>query len=117
LEISDEDVKRAGFDLEAAREDVSAIRIQAAARIAILYRHAQFDYQDAVVYRDVVVPGSQQALETAFAAYRAQKGDFTTVARMRDELNKTTPTYLQAVNAVLADLIALEHEIGEPLAK
>jgi outer membrane protein, heavy metal efflux system len=112
-----EDVTRAGFDLEAAREDLNAIRIQTAARITILHRHAQFDYLDAVVYRDSVVPQSRHAFETALAAYRAHHEDFATVARMREQLHEIRGTYLQAVNRVLADRIALEHEVGEPLPK
>ena len=53
-----EDVKRAGYDLEAAREDLNSIKVRTAAKVTILWRHAQFDYQDALVYRDTVLPQS-----------------------------------------------------------
>jgi outer membrane protein TolC len=36
-----EDVKRARFDLEAAREDLSSIRNQSACEVTILFRHAE----------------------------------------------------------------------------
>jgi cobalt-zinc-cadmium efflux system outer membrane protein len=112
-----EDVKRAGYDLEAAREDLNSIRVRTAAKVTILWRHAQFDYQDALVYRDTVLPQSVAAFDSALTAYRNRSEDFPTLARLRDKLNDIRLTYLGAVNRVLEDRIALEHEVGGSLPK
>ena len=46
-----EDIKRADLDLEAARDDLSAVRNRTAAELTSLFRHAQFDYQNAILSR------------------------------------------------------------------
>ncbi len=112
-----EDVKRAGYDLEAAREDLNSIKVRTAAKVTILWRHAQFDYEDAVVYRDTVLPQSAKAFDAALTAYRNRSDNFPTLARLRDQLHQVRLTYLQALNRVLEDRIALEHEIGGSLPK
>jgi outer membrane protein TolC len=110
-----EDVKRAGYDLEAAREDLNSIKVRTAAKVTILWRHAQFDYDDAVVYRDTVLPQSVKAFDTALAAYRKDSEHYPTLVRLRDKLNEIRLTYLGSINRVLEDRIALEHEIGGTL--
>jgi cobalt-zinc-cadmium efflux system outer membrane protein len=107
-----EDVKRAGYDLEAAREDLNSIKTRTAAKVTILYRHAQFDYQDAMTYRDIVLPQSLKAFEGALTSYRNRVENFATLTGLRNRLNEMRMTYLQAVNRVLEDRIALEHETG-----
>jgi len=62
-----EDIKAARFDLIAAREDLNSIRNQTAGQVTILFRHVQFDYQNAIVYRDSVVPEALTAFDQALA--------------------------------------------------
>jgi len=112
-----EDIKRAGLDLEAAREDLLSVRTRTAAEVTILFRHAQFDYQNAIVFRDSIVPKSTEAFESALTDYREQKAGFGTLAYLRNQLNLARANYLQAVDSFVADRIALEQEIGESLPK
>ena len=46
-----EDVKRANYNLEAARDDLDSIRNQTAAIVTTLYRNAQLAYQTAMLDR------------------------------------------------------------------
>lgn len=110
-----EDVTRAGYDLEAARQDLDALRINTAARIAILYRHAQFDYQEAIMYRDSIIPGSQEVFESSLAAYRRHGEDLAELAHVRERLREARSYYLQAAGRLLEDRVTLEQEIGDPL--
>jgi len=110
-----EDLKRAAFDLDAAREDLNSVRNQTTAEVTILYRHAQLDYQDAVVYRDSVVPQGLEAFNSALAEYQKRKEEFATLSYVRGQLDVARNSYLQAVNNFLADRIALERELGGPL--
>jgi outer membrane protein, heavy metal efflux system len=112
-----EDIKRARFDLEAAREDLSGVRNQTAGEVTILFRHVQFDYQNAIVYRDRVVPEALKAFDIALAANGDREEQLATLSELRNELNLDRASYLQAVNALTADRIALEQEVGEPLPK
>ena len=111
-----EDIKRARFDLEAAREDLTGVRNQTAAQVTILFRHAKFDYQDAIIYRDSVVPEALKAFDTTLAEHRKRQ-QLATLSDLRNELNLDRASYLQAVNNLMADRIALGQEIGEPLPR
>jgi cobalt-zinc-cadmium efflux system outer membrane protein len=112
-----EDIKRARYDLEAAREDLSGIRNQTAGEVTILFRHAQFDYENAIVYRDTVVPEAREAFDRAVAEHGRRGEQLATLSEFRNELNLDRASYLQAFNSLMADRIALEQEIGEPLPK
>lgn len=112
-----EDIKRACFDLEAAREDLSSIRNQTAGQVTILFRHAEFDYHDALIYRDSVVPEALRAFDRALAEHGNRQEQLATLSDLRNELNLDRASYLQAINSLIADRIALEQEIGEPLAR
>ena len=91
-------------------------RFNTAARIAILYRHARFDYDEAVRYHDTIVPAAQELLESSLAAYRRHGEDFAELAHVRERLRDARSSYLQAVARLLQDRVALEQEIGEPLS-
>ena len=112
-----EDVKRAKFDLEAAREDLSSVKNETAADVTILYRHAKQDYEDAVVYRDTIVPRSLRAFDSALLTYRNRADEFATLSYLRNQLNLARTSYLQAIASFLADRIALEQELGGSLPK
>jgi outer membrane protein, heavy metal efflux system len=112
-----EDIKAARFDLEAAREDLNGIRNQTAGQVTILFRHVQFDYQNAIVYRDSVVPEALSAFDKALAGPGNRKEQLATLSDLRNELNVDRASYLQAVSNLVADRIALEQEIGEPLPR
>jgi outer membrane protein, heavy metal efflux system len=110
-----EDVARAGYDLEAAREDLESLRIDTAARVTILHRHAQFDYQEALTYRDKIVPRSQEAFENSLAAYARHGEDFAELTIVRERLHQARSSYLEAAGRLMEGRTALEQEIGGPL--
>ena len=112
-----EDVKRANYNLEAARNDLNSIRNQTGAIVTTLYRNAQFAYQTAMLYRDSLVPLAQQNFEVALVAYQSGKIDFVTLASAIRRSYDSRVAYLQAANRFLATRVALEQAIGEPLEK
>jgi len=110
-----EDVTRASFDLEAARDDLESIKTQTAALVTTLYRQARLAQQTATLYHDTLGPLAQQAFEVALVAYQSGKVDFVTLATTLRQRNDARVAYLQAANQFLAQRIALEQAIGEPL--
>jgi len=112
-----EDVKRANYNLEAARNDLNSIRNQTGAIVTTLYRNAQFAYQTAMLYRDSLVPLAQQNFEVALVAYQSGKIDFVTLASAIRRSYDSRVAYLEAANRFLATRVALEQAIGEPLEK
>jgi cobalt-zinc-cadmium efflux system outer membrane protein len=112
-----EDIKRATYDMEAAREDLSSIRNQTAAQVTTLYRQAQLSYNTAVLYRDSLIPLARQWFEVALVGYQGGKIDFITLATTLQQSNDTRVAYLQAANQFLAQRIALEQAIGGPIPK
>lgn len=112
-----EDVTRAGYDLEAAREDLSSIKNQTAALVTTLYRQAQLSYSTAVLYRSSLIPLARQWFEVALVGYQGGKIDFTTLATTLRQSNDARVTYLQAANQFLAQRIALEQAIGGPITR
>jgi outer membrane protein, heavy metal efflux system len=112
-----EDIKRASYDLEAAREDLAGIRNQTAGEVTILFRHIEFDYQNALIYRDSVVPQALKAFDQALTEQGKGGAQLATLSDLRNKLNLARASYLQAINSLMADRIALEQEIGEPLPR
>lgn len=110
-----EDVKRAGFDLAAAREDLDSIRSQTAAGVTNLYRSAQLAHETALLYRDSLIPLARQDFEVALVAYQSGKIDFVTLAGALRRGDDARVAYLQAANQFLATRVALEQAIGQPL--
>ncbi len=110
-----EDVVRAGYDLEAAREDLDGLRINTAAGVALLYRHAQFDYEEALMYRDTIVPSREEVFHNALAAYRKNGEYLAELVQVRVQLREAHSSFLQAASRLMQDRIALEQEIGGPL--
>ena len=112
-----EDVKRAGYDLEAARDDLNSIRNQTAAIVTTLYRNALLAYQTALLYRDSLIPLARQNFQVALIAYESGRIDFVTLASAIRRSYDSRAAYLQAANQYLAAQVALEQAIGEPLEK
>ncbi len=112
-----EDVTRAGFDLDAARNDLASIRSQTAASVTALYRSAQYSYRTAATYRDTLTPLARQNFEVALTAYTSGKIDFVTLSTTLRSYYGARISYLTAANQYLAGRVALEQAIGEPLAK
>jgi len=112
-----EDVKRATYDLEAAREDLSSIKNQTAAQVTTLYRQAQLSYSTAVLYRNSLIPLARQWFEVALVGYQGGKIDFITLATTLQQSNDARVAYLQAANQFLAQRIALEQAIGGPIPR
>ncbi|MGA2411734.1 MAG: TolC family protein, partial [Candidatus Binataceae bacterium] len=108
------DVKKAGYDLEAAHDDLGLIRSQTAATVTTLYRTAQFAYQSATLYRDSLIPLARQEVKVALVAYQSGKIDFTTLGTALTDSYSARTAYLQAANQFLAGKVALEQAIGEP---
>ena len=111
----DEDVARAKANLQAARSDLSLIRIQTAAAVAILFRSAQFAYESTILYRDSLIPLAQQNFRVALTAYQSGKIDFVTLSLVLQREYAARVSYLQAANQFLAGEVSLEQAIGAPL--
>jgi outer membrane protein, heavy metal efflux system len=111
----EEDVKRATFDLSAAREDLDSIRSQTVAGVTNLYRSAQLARETATLYRDSLIPLASQDFQVALTAYQSGKIDFLALAGALRRGNDARVAYLQAANQFLAAKVALEQAIGQPL--
>lgn len=112
-----EDVTRASYDLEAARENQMSVRNSTAAMVTTLYRSAQTSYRAAAVERDTLIPLARQNFRVALIAYQAGKIDFVTLAAALQNAYNARVAYLQSINQFLAAEVALEQAIGEPLPR
>ncbi len=112
-----EDVARAGHDLEAARDDLASVRTQTAAAVTSTFRTTQLAYQTALLYRDSLIALSRQDFNVALIAYQSGKIDFTTLAGALGRDYAARINYLQAANQFLAGKVALEQTIGASLPK
>jgi len=112
-----EDVTRARFDLDAARDDLASIRSQTAASVTSLYRSAQYAYQTAGTYRDSLTPLARQNFEVALTAYTSGKIDFVALATALRSYYAARISYLTAANQYLAGRVAIEQAVGGPLSR
>jgi len=110
-----EDVERARLDLEAARSDLSSIRLQTATQVTNVYRLVDLAYRTALLYRDSLVPLAGQGVNVALVAYQGGKIDFVALSSALQQRNTARVTYLQQTNQFLAQRSALEQAIGRPL--
>ncbi|MGH7918048.1 MAG: TolC family protein, partial [Candidatus Binataceae bacterium] len=113
----DEDVTRAKYDLEAARDNLDLLKSQTAALVTTLYRNDRFAYQTAMLYKESLMPLANQGFQVALVAYESGKIDFPALAGALGRIYDSRTAYLQASNQFLANEIALEQAIGEPLPK
>jgi cobalt-zinc-cadmium efflux system outer membrane protein len=110
-----EDIARARQDLDAAREDLESIRIQTAGQVTTLYRQILRSRETALLYRNTLIPLAHQAFAVMLVTYQGGKTDFTTlISTFRQESDART-AYLQAVNQLLAQKVALEQAVGGTL--
>lgn len=107
-----EDINRARNDLDAAREDLHSIRTQTAGQVTSLYRQILRSRETALLYRDTLIPLAHQAFEVMLIAYQGGKTDFTTLISTFRQQSDSRSTYLQAVNQLLAQKVALEQTAG-----
>ena len=112
-----EDVTRASYNLEAARNDLNSIKNQTAAIVTTLYRNAKLAYQTAMLYRDSLIPLAQQNFRVALVSYESGKIDFVTLASAIRRSYDSRVAYLQSANQYFAARIALEQAIGGALEK
>jgi outer membrane protein TolC len=110
-----EDIARARDDLDAARENLEAIRTQTAGQVTVLYKQIESARQTARYYRDTLIPLADQAYELMFAEYKKGDTDFPTLFGVLNQQSGAQATYLQAVNQVLAQKVALEQAAGADL--
>jgi outer membrane protein TolC len=110
-----EDIKRAHEDLDAAREDLESVRIQTAGQVTALYRQILRSRETALLYRNTLIPLAHQAFEVMLVAYQGGKTDFTTLISTFRQQSDARSTYLQAVNQLLAQKVALEQAAGGTL--
>ena len=103
---------RARTDLDGAREDLESIRTQTAGQVTTLYRQILRSRQTALLYRDTLIPLAHQAFEVELIAYQSGKADFTTLISTFRQQSDARSTYLQAVNQLLAQKVALEQAAG-----
>lgn len=110
-----EDIKRAHQDLDAAREDLESVRIQTAGQVTTLYRQILRSRETALLYRNTLIPLAHQAFAVMLVAYQGGKTDFTTLISTFRQQSDARSTYLQAVNQLLAQKVALEQAAGGTL--
>jgi outer membrane protein TolC len=110
-----EDVRRAESDLDAARDDLGSIRSQTAATVTTLYRSARLAYSTAMLYRDTLTPLARQDFQVALVAYSSGKISFVELAGALRRNYDARINYLQAANQFVANRVALEEAVGEPL--
>lgn len=110
-----EDINRARSDLDAAREDLASVQNQTAGNVTTLYRQLLRSRETALLYRDRLIPLARQAFAVMLVAYQGGKADFTTLLTAFRQESDARFTYLQAVNAFLANKVALEQAAGGTL--
>jgi cobalt-zinc-cadmium efflux system outer membrane protein len=110
-----EDIKRARQDLDAAREDLESIRVQTAGQVTTLYRQILRSRETALLYRNTLIPLAHQAFEVMLVSYQGGKTDFTSLISTFRQQSDARSTYLQAVNQLLAQKVALEQAAGGSL--
>jgi outer membrane protein, heavy metal efflux system len=110
-----EDIKRAHQDLDAAREDLESIRIQTAGQATTVYRQILRSRETALLYRNTLIPLAHQAFQVMLVAYQSGKTDFTTLISTFRQQSDARSAYLQAVNQLLAQKVALEQACGGSL--
>ena len=106
------DIASARKDLEAAHEDLDSIRTQTAGEVTTMYRQILRSRQTALLYSDTLVPLARQAFAVELVAYQGGKADFTTLIATFRQLTDSRSAYLQAVNQLLAQKVALEQAAG-----
>jgi len=110
-----EDIKRAHQDLDAAREDLESVRIQTAGQVTTIYRQILRSRETALLYRNTLIPLARQAFQVMLVTYQGGKTDFTTLISTFRQQSDARSTYLQAVNQLLAQKVALEQAAGGTL--
>jgi outer membrane protein TolC len=110
-----EDVTRAKFDLDAARDDLGSVKSQTEVAVTSLYSQAQLSYRIALTYRDYLVPLARQDFNVALIAYQNGKIKFPDLSGALQRAYNARIAYLQAENQFLAQVVALEQAVGEPL--
>lgn len=110
-----EDIKRAHQDLDAAREDLQSVRAQTAGQVTTIYRQILRSRETALLYRNTLIPLAHQAFEVMLVTYQGGKTDFTTLISTFRQQSDARSTYLQAVNQLLAQKVALEQAAGGKL--
>ncbi|HEV3109314.1 MAG TPA: TolC family protein [Candidatus Binataceae bacterium] len=112
-----EDVTRAKFDLAAARDDLGSITSQTEIAVTRLYSQAQLSYKIALTYRDYLVALARQDFNVALIAYQSGKIQFPDLSGALQRSYNARIAYLQAENQFLAQVVALEQAVGEPLSQ
>jgi signal transduction histidine kinase len=102
-------------DLDAAREDLESIRIQTAGQVTTVYRQILRSRETALLYRNTLIPLAHQAFQVMLVAYQSGKTDFTTLISTFRQQSDARSAYLQAVNQLLAQKVALEQACGGSL--
>jgi outer membrane protein, heavy metal efflux system len=110
-----EDIKRAHQDFDAASEDLESIRIQTAGQVTALYRQVLRSRETALLYRNTLIPLAHQAFEVMLVTYQGGKTDFTTLISTFRQQSDARSAYLQAVNQLLAQKVAIEQAAGGTL--
>ena len=113
--VKNEDIARSRQDLDAAKEDLESVRNQTAGQVTTLYRQILRSRETALLYRNTLVPLAHQAFEVMLVAYQSGKTDFTTLISAFRQESGARSTYLQAVNQLLAQKVALEQAAGGTL--
>lgn len=112
-----EDVTKAKFDLEAARDDMGSIGNQTEIAVTQLYTQVRLSYKIALTYRDYLVPLAQRDFNVALIAYQGGNIHFPDLSGALQRAFNARIAYLQAENQFVAQKVALEQTVGGPLSQ
>ena len=110
-----EDVTKAGFDLEAAQSDARSIKRQTESVVTAFYLQERLATKTAILYRDYLIPLARRGFEVALIAYQGGKIGFVDISTTQQRVYDSQVAYLQAANQSLAQRVALEQTIGAAL--
>jgi outer membrane protein TolC len=94
---------------------LESVRIQTAGQVTTVYRQILRSRETALLYRNTLMPLAHQAFQVMLVAYQSGKTDFTTLISTFRQQSDARSAYLQAVNQLLAQKVALEQACGGSL--
>ena len=112
-----EDVERARDDLAASRYNLVSVKNQTAAAVTSLYRSAQYGYETAILYRQSLIPLANEDFRVALIAYQSGRIPFVELSAALRRGYESRVIYLQSANQYVANRVALEQAIGQPLSQ
>lgn len=110
-------VKVALHDKESAQAAYQAMLNEVSRRVHEHWHEAQAAHATAQLYREGLIPLSQQAVSTALAAYQGGRGPFMEVLDALRNLSERQRTYYQHLVLLEQQMVMLEQAVGLALQK